>query len=156
MPGGRRVESGGVAGGVRRVVSDGVVGVVGVVAGGVVTMPPGGHHQCVAHHRCCTTGRPPLGALPRAAPGATAIGCGGNNGWNSADESAGSRKRTRCDGHHQCGAHQPYCFRKYPYCARRGDSGRTAGSRKRSGVPTLSAARISVSPGATVRGARIA
>lgn len=93
MPGGRRVESGGVAGGFRRVVSLGVVGVLGVVAGGVVTMPPGGHHQCVAHQRCCTTGNAPFPALPRApaAPGATAIGCGGGNGWNNAAESAGRR-----------------------------------------------------------------
>jgi hypothetical protein len=91
VPGGRRVESGGVAGGVRRVVSDGVVGVLGVVAGGVFTMPPGGHHQWVAHQRCCTTGRLPLAGLPRAAPGAAAIGWGGSNGVNSAAESAGRR-----------------------------------------------------------------
>ena len=94
MPGGRRVESGSVAGGFRRVVSLGVVGVVGVlgvVAGGVFTMPPGGHHQCVAHQRCWTTGRLPFVTFPRAPPGAAAIGCGGSSGWNNAAESAGRR-----------------------------------------------------------------
>ena len=73
--GGRRVVSAGVVGG-RRVVSLGVVGVVappGVVDGGVFTTPPGGHHQCVAHQRCCTTGRAP-GAFEGLLPGAAAIG----------------------------------------------------------------------------------
>jgi hypothetical protein len=49
VPGGRRVVSAGVVCG-RLVLS------VGVVAGGVVITPPGGHHQCGVHQRCCTCG----------------------------------------------------------------------------------------------------
>ena len=113
-------------------------------------MPPGGHHQCVAHQRCCTCGKA-VGAFVGLFPGATAIGCGGRRGGKSADESAGTRTRTRCDGHHQCGAHQPYCFRSVANCARSGVSGVTAGSRKRSGVPTLSAANTSESAGVISR-----
>src|SRR5207302_3388008 len=147
VPGGRRVESGAAAGGGRRVVSAGVVGAPGVVDDGVVTIPPGGHHQCVAHQRCCTTGNwfAPVGAA--LFPGATAIGCGGRRGGNSAAESAGTRTRTRCDGHHQCGAHHSYCLCKNAYCARSGVRALTVGSRNRSGVPTLSAASTSESAG---------
>lgn len=144
--GGRRVESGGVAGG-RRVVSVAAGGIApGVVDGGVVTMPPGGHHQCVAHHRCCTCGSA-VGAFVGLFPGTTAIGCGGRRGGKSADESAGTRTRTLCDGHHQCGAHHPYCLCSLANCARSGVNGDTAGSLKRSGVPTLSAASTNESAG---------
>ena len=64
MPGGRRVVSAGVGG--RRVVS------VGVDGCGVVMTPPGGHHQCGAHQRCCTVGMTAgaFGAFVRALPGA--------------------------------------------------------------------------------------